>query len=59
MFRIIHLTNGDREQIIFTEDLTINAEDFCSRGFLVENDNQYNGNLPSNFPLESTFNKEN
>ena len=58
MFRIIHMINSDQEKIFLTNDLEADASDFCESGFLVENDNQYNGSIPLTFPIESTFVKE-
>jgi hypothetical protein len=51
------MVNDNNEEIFITEDLELEAREFCKRGYVVESDTKINCKLPSTFPLETVFTK--
>jgi hypothetical protein len=60
--RIIHLDRSKKdlmtEELYFTEDLKAPAKDFVRPGYVVVSDSVHEMNLPSGFPMEVTFRRE-
>ena len=52
---IVSTENGEREDVIFTEDNETPAADYCDPGQTVSYDEEINCELPSIFPLEYTL----
>ena len=57
MVRLIVVSNpsGSKEDILFTEDEDLNAEDCCASDQEVSIDIELPIDLPDTFPLEHTF----
>jgi hypothetical protein len=58
--RLIIMRNTcGQEEVIFTEDYDICAEDFCNPNFRVVFDNTINMDMPTEFPTERNLRAEN
>ncbi len=57
MIRLIIIRNDGtkKEEVIFTEDDTANAKDWCSVGDYVAHDKDIDIDLPVEFPIDSTL----
>ena len=58
MVRLIHMLNGNNEAIVVTEDMDVDASEFCSSGYRVESDVKIDTKLFHSFPLETIFVKQ-
>ena len=47
----ISSTNGIREGVIFTDDFSCEAADYCDSELQVDGDNTLDMDMPSGFPL--------
>jgi hypothetical protein len=58
--RFIHCAEGDclGESIAIISDFDVSAEDFCAPGQRVVSDTIHDIDLPSSFPIDSSFKKE-
>jgi len=52
------MLNGNNEAIVVTEDMDVDASEFCSSGYRVESDVKIDTKLFHSFPLETIFVKQ-